>query len=200
MDKGMSVGVRIRWHSGKETIFRPTLATNGDSFHMTSGAVNLTNGGSLDLRWGYYQSGGSLTSDASTCQISVGSLYNGDINIAGGKVVVDNVANSYGTLQFLAATVEINGEIDVWGLTQGGNSQKCGVLDCSQGNYGKGAAVKLEANSYLNVGTTGTQALGTGNRWYVMKYASITGSWGKTPTVPPTMSASTGATDVLVSN
>ena len=26
MDKGMSLGVRVRWHSGKETIFRPALA------------------------------------------------------------------------------------------------------------------------------------------------------------------------------
>ena len=28
MDKGMSLGVRVRWHSGKETIFRPELAKN----------------------------------------------------------------------------------------------------------------------------------------------------------------------------
>jgi hypothetical protein len=29
LDKGMSLGVRIRWHSGKETIFRPELASVG---------------------------------------------------------------------------------------------------------------------------------------------------------------------------
>ena len=27
LDKGMSLGARIRWHSGKETIFRPELAS-----------------------------------------------------------------------------------------------------------------------------------------------------------------------------
>lgn len=171
-----------------------TTQTNDVGFYMTSGALKLTNGASLAIDYGYYQSGGSLTSDASTCQIMAGSTGDGDINIAGGNVQVDTVADSYATLKFKSSTVEINGEIDVSGLTQGGFSSKCDVLNC--GN----ADVNLGTNSYLNVGTTGSQSLGTGNRWTVMMYGSITNKWGKPPTIPPTMSISTGATDVLISN
>jgi len=42
MDKNMSLVVRIRWHSGKETIFRPTLASyslEADNLYATRGEL-----------------------------------------------------------------------------------------------------------------------------------------------------------------
>jgi hypothetical protein len=170
-------------------------ATNNVGFDMTSGAVNMTNTALLAVTNNYYQSGGSLTTDNSKCTLETGANFNGDINIAGGKVVVDNIPNSVGTLVFRADTVEINGEIDVNGQTQqGGKSTTCDLLDCSQV-----ATVTLQANSFLNVGATGTAPLGTGNQWTVMTYGSIVNSWGKV-SVPGTMSASTGPTKVHVTN
>jgi hypothetical protein len=141
----------------------------------------------------YKQTGGTLTSDSSTCTLESGLTGAADINIAGGKVVVDNIANSVGTLKFLAGTVEINGEIDVNGLATGGKSTQCDLLDCSN------ARVTLGTSSDLYVATTGIGTLGTGNQWIVMKYASITGNWATT-SYPTGMMVSTGATQVLVSN
>ena len=171
--------------------------TNNVSFDQNSGSCNLSNGATLKVYEGYYQSGGTLqTTDATTCTLyAIGK--GGDINIAGGKVVVDSAANSVGILVFIATTAEINGEIDVNGLTQGGNSTTSDLLDC------RGVTtVTLQANGFLNVGTTGTGQLGTGNQWTVMKYANgaLKGSWGQPPKVPTGMSASTGPQQVLVSN
>lgn len=171
--------------------------TNDVGFDMTSGSVNLTNGATLAVSSNYYQFWGSLTSDATVCTLDTGFRSPGDINIAGGKVVVDNVAGTVSTLKFIASTVEIDGEIDVSGLMTGGKSTQCDLLDCS------GATVSLETNSALVVGTTGNGQLGTGNRWTVMQYASLdpnNDTWGVPPSVPPTMVASTAGTDVLVSN
>ena len=168
--------------------------TNNVGFYQTAGGLNLTNNAQVVCRKGYYQSGGAITSDATPCALSSGQNNDGDINIAGGQVTVDNVANSVSTLTFLASTVEIGGSINVSGLTTGGNSNRSDQLIC------QGATVTLGAGSSLNVGTTGTGGLGTGNQWTVMTYASINGSWGSW-TVPPGMnSPSTGATKVLVTN
>jgi hypothetical protein len=172
--------------------------TNSVSFYQTAGTCFLTNNAQLFCGSGYNQTNGVLASDASTCLL-VGNtgLGKGDINIAGGKVVVDSVPNSTGTLQFSAATAEINGEIDVAGLTQqGGNSTTADLFDCR----GVGT-VTLQANSLLNVGMTGMFPLGTGNQWTVMKYqmGALKGNWGKTQAVGG-MTVSTGASQVLVSN
>jgi hypothetical protein len=170
--------------------------TNNVSFYQTAGSCNVQNGAVLMVGLGYYQAGGSLTSDSSICGLQSGLESNGDINIAGGKVIVDTVANSVGTLDFYADTVEINGEVDVSGITQGGNSTLCDRLNCA------GAVVSLGTNSYLDVGTTGTQQLGTGNSWTVMKYASLNPDqdfWATTA-VPLTMTAVTSGSRVEVSN
>jgi hypothetical protein len=169
-------------------------ATNNVSFDQTTGTFNLTNGAGVTVSQGYYQSGGSLTSDASTCNLTAGVKANGDINIFNGQVVVDTVPNSVGTLQFIASTVEIDGVIELNGQTvQGGKSNLCDLLDC--GN----ATVTLGADSALDVGTTGTAPLGTGNQWLAMKYGSLGGSWGMV-VVPSTMTASIGSSKILVTN
>lgn len=168
--------------------------TNNVSFYQTSGALNLTNKATVRCDVNYYQSGGQITSDATPCTLIGGGNEAGDINIAGGKVVVDTASGNVGTLTFTSKTVEFNGELDVNGLTKnGGGSTSCDQLICT-------GAVTLQSNSYLNVATTGSYGLGTGNRWYVMTYASISGSWGNQPLVPPGMSVSTGPQNVLVSN
>lgn len=172
-----------------------SVNTYSASFDQSQGSLNIQNGAEIALWNNYYQTGGSLTSDSSAnCVVQAGDLGQGGIDIAGGQVTVDTVANSVATLTFNADTVDFNGQLNVSGLTQGNNSTKSDQLYC------KGAAVTLGTNSILNVGTTGTDPLGTGNRWTVMQYASIKNSWSSPPTVPPTMSASTGATDVLISN
>lgn len=162
------------------------------SFYQTAGALNLTNNATVNCGSDYDQVAGSLTSDSSPCTLSSNN-GTGNIYIDGGKVIVDTVANSVSTLTFTASNVDINGEIDLNGLTTGGKSNRCDLLDCS------GATVTLGANSFLNVTTTGGAALGTGNQWIVMKYASINGTWG-TVSVPPTMSSSTGLNKVMVTN
>lgn len=172
--------------------------TNNVSFYQTGGALNLNSNATVLVEDSYYQSGGQLTSDASPCILQSGSLNPLDINIAGGKVIVDTVANSVSTLTFVAATVEFNGELDVDGLTQnGGGSTRCDQLIC------KGAAVTLGTSSFLDVSQTGSAPLGTGNRWTVMTYSSITGpvpqKWAVI-SYPMGMSVSTGPNDVLVSN
>lgn len=180
---------------GNLTIVNSDPITGDVGFMQTSGGLNLTNNAQVTCIKGYYQSGGNLTSDATPCILNSGATGNGDIDIDGGVVTVDNVANSVSTLTFVASTVEIWGEIDVNGLTQnGGKSTRSDQLIC------KGAAVTLEQSSYLLVGTTGGFPLGAGNRWSVITYASESGSWGRPPSVPAGMSVSTGATDVLVSN
>jgi hypothetical protein len=169
--------------------------TNNVSFYNNGGTFSLMNDPTVSVAYGYYQSSGSLTTDQTTCTLQAGGMNNGDINIAGGSVTVDNVANTVGTLKFLCGTVEINGQINVDGQTlKNGQSTLCDLLDCGS------AKLTLETNSFLNVGTTGGFPLGTGNRWTVMKYGSLKNSWGKPPSVPPTMVASTTNTDVLVSN
>lgn len=180
---------------GQLEAFGLDALTNNVSFYQTNGGtLNLTNNAQVSCQKGYYQSGGSITSDATPCALAGSLGTTGDINIAGGQVTVDNVANSVSTLTFLASTVEIDGEIEVNGLTTGGKSTRCDQLIC------QGAAVTLGVESFLYVGTTGAGALGTGNRWYVMTYASISKPWDNW-SVPQGMNPpSTGATDVLVSN
>jgi hypothetical protein len=170
--------------------------TNNVSFYNKGGTVSLTNGPTVSVAYGHYQSSGSLTTDQSTCTLQASTGYpNGDINIAGGSVTVDSVANTVGTLKFNCGTVEINGQINVDGQTlKNGKSTFCDLLDCGS------AKLTLGTNSFLNVGTTGGFPLGTGNRWTVMKYGSLKNSWGIPPSVPPTMVASTTNTDVLVAN
>lgn len=173
------------------------------SFYQASGSFNLSNLARVVVNSGYFQSGGSLTSDSTPVGkadvLQAGPTAGGDIRIGGGKVIVDNVANSVGTLQFKAATVEFNGELDVSGEPlPKGQSTLCDVLDCT------GAAVSLGTNGYLDVSTTGGSPLGTGNQWVVMKYASISGPgpqpYWATTSVPTGMNVSVGATQVLVSN
>lgn len=177
---------------GTLSIIRSDALTNNVSYYQTSGSLNLTNNAEVSCGDGYYQSVGSITSDATPCALSSGN-NDGDINIAGGQVTVDNVANSVSTLTFLSSTVEIAGIITVSGLTTGGNSERSDQLICK-------GAVTLGAGSSLNVGTTGAGGLGIGNQWTVMTYASISGKWGSW-TVPPGMNPpSTGATKVMVTN
>lgn len=176
--------------------------TNNVSFYQTSGSLNLQNAAEVDAYDGYYQSGGSLTSDSTggatqACTLVGGVGGDGDINIAGGNVMVDTVPNTVGTLRFIASTAEINAEVDVFGLTlQNGQSTLSDLLDCR----GVGT-VTLGASSDLNVGKTGTFALGTGNQWTVMKYSSgaLKGSWGEI-NKPDGMTVSVGATQILVTN
>lgn len=178
--------------------------TNNVSFDMVGGSLNLKQSASVVVNNGYYQNAGSLTSDNTTCALgatdSGGKGYTGDINIAGGSVTVDTVADSYASLIFAAGTVEFNGTLNVNGmLTGGNNTTQYDQLTCES------AKMTLGPNSALNLGTTGSNpnGLGTGNRWYVMTYGSITGQnpkWGQYK-VPPTMSApSVGNNNVLVSN
>lgn len=168
--------------------------THNMSFYQTAGSLNLQNSATVRVSQGLYQTAGSLnTLDSSVCTLKSGGSGNGDLNIAAGKVVVDTSTTSTGTLKFIAGTVELNAEVDVSGFTLGGGSTKCDLLDCGT------TPVTLGANSFLNVGTKGTQPLGTGNQWTVMKYGGIQNKWGKV-VVPPTMKASTGLSSVLVSN
>jgi hypothetical protein len=177
--------------------------TNDVSFYNKGGALAFSNDAELDALDNFYQSAGSITSDdtgkgetgGQECALVTGQLdgKGGDINIAGGSVTVDSASASLGTLKFLSAAVEFNGVLDVSGLKTGGNSTQADLLDCS------GDAVTLGTNSYLNVGTKGSQGLGTGNRWTVMMYASISGEW-TTEAYPGGMIVSTGPTNVLVSN
>ncbi len=172
--------------------------TNNVSFCQTSGSLNLKNATAVVATSGYYQSGGSLTSGPTAtgqqCELSAGLTSNGDININNGTVVVVNVANTVGTFKFAAATVEIDGVIDVNGQTfSGGNSKLCDVLDCS------GAAVTLGADAALDIGVTGGFPLGVGNDWVVMKYGSITHSWGAEP-YPTGMTLINDPTQVEVKN
>lgn len=179
--------------------------TNNVSFDQTSGTCQLRNGARVATEFGYYQSGGSLTSDFSTgnqaCRLSGGIDGLGDINIAGGKVVVGLPPTpgqvGVGTLLFKASTAEINGEIDVDGETSmGGKSELCDLLDCTAVG-----TVTLQANSSLNVGTTGSAPLGTGNQWTVMTYPmnALKGTWTQL-SYPADMTVSIGAQKVLVSN
>jgi hypothetical protein len=170
------------------------LNTLNDSFDMESGSLNLTNGATLIAVNDYIQDGGQLTSDNSTCSLQAGTQKDGKINVYGGSVVVDNVLNSTGTLKFLAARVGIDAWIEVNGLTTGGQSNTCDLLDCAS------AAVTLGSNSLLDVGTTGTGALGTGNQWTLMQYGSITGSWGQLMYPTGMNTPSTGANFVLETN
>ncbi|MHB1423768.1 MAG: autotransporter outer membrane beta-barrel domain-containing protein [Gemmataceae bacterium] len=163
-------------------------------FQMTGGQVNLKNGAFLIVPLNYNQTGGALSSDNSLCTLQTGTDNNGDINIAGGSVTVDTVANTVNALVFTANTVELNGTLNVNGLTLGGMSLQADLLNCGS------ATVTLQSNSKLVVSTTGTGSLGGGNQWTVMGYGSIKGSWGSPPTVPAGMTASTGPTKVLISN
>ena len=167
--------------------------TNSDGFDMVSGSVNLTNGATLDVGYNYYQAGGSLTSDSSAVTLYTGipGSRAGDIAIDGGSVTVDTVANTVGTFYFSSSTVEINGQINVSGLTTGGNSTQSDRLSCGR------AAVTLEAHSYLNVGTTGSGSLGKSNNWTVMTYGSYKNSWGGI-NVPAGMTAATTGLSVTV--
>lgn len=170
------------------------MTDNVSYSQSTSGTLNLSNNAQMSCEKGYYQSGGSITSDATPCALAGSLSTTGDINIAGGQVIVDNVANSVSTLTFRANTVEIDGEIEVNGLTSGGESTRCDQLIC------QGAAVTLGVESFLHVGTTGAGGLGTGNRWYVMTYASISKPWDNW-SVPQGMNPpTTGSENVLVSN
>jgi hypothetical protein len=167
----------------------------GNSFYQASGPLNLQNGASLNCFQGYYQSGGQISSDSSVCALgSTGDGATGVVNIAGGKVIVDTVANTVGPLKFQATSVEFNGELDLSGLLTGDNGTQSDILNCGT------ATVTFGPNSFLNVGTTGNGNLGTGNRWTVMTYGSKVNTWGQQPSLPPGMSASTNGTDVLVSN
>lgn len=127
---------------GTLTILNSDPITGDVGYMQTSGGLNLTNNAQVTCIKGYYQSGGNVTSDATPCKLNSGATGNGDIDIDGGIVTVDNVANSVSTLTFIASTVEIWGEIDVSGLTQnGGKSMRSDQLIC------QGATVTLEQSS-----------------------------------------------------
>lgn len=164
--------------------------TNNYTVDMTSGSFNLKIAATVSPADGYYQSAGSLTSDNSLCTLNSG--YKNELD--GGNVVVDTQTGTVNILKFKATVVDVdNAEIDVNGFTTNGNSTQSDLLDCSSTD------VNLLGSCYLNVGTTGSGTLGRCNRWTVMKYASVSGSWYQEG-YPTGMVVSTGATDVLVSN
>jgi hypothetical protein len=152
--------------------------SSGASFVQAVGSFNLTNLADVTVASGYYQVSGSLTSDATPAttvsgyfdRLKAGVGANGDINIHGGTVVVDGNPNSVGTLQFAADTVEIAGEIQVSGETlKGGNSKLCDVLDCGNATVTWEPQYGGDAGT-IDISTTGSAPLGTGNQWVVMKY------------------------------
>ena len=190
-------------YGGELFIMNRDIASNQVSFYQTSGSLNFQNGATLGVQYGYYQSAGSLQSDSTSGNnLRSGVSADGDIDVAGGNVIVDTVANTVSTLTFSASTVELNGELQVSGLTQGGLSKQSDQLNCGS------ATVTFGTNSTLTVGTTGNGGLGINNSWTVLTFGPNNGGkdWAVV-NVPPgsgmtekTSNNNSGTNNTVVSN
>jgi hypothetical protein len=137
-----------------------SAATNGYAVKMDAGSLALNDAVNVQLFNGYYQTGGTLSSDAATMNL-VGQQTK--IEIDGGivKMVVPGIANAFSALSINGGDLNFNGgEYDAKINGAGGQQDQIKVA----GN------INIAGNSTLQVTAINRVPVVAGQRWPIMTW------------------------------